>query len=393
MGKPPTLLLDVTQAASAPKHTGVERIERALWRVLGARRTVIPIVWDNVLRQYTRPDAPELLRLENPFRMEVPSRPDKPEGSGLSWLVKKATAPWKRRSRRISVEELSFSGGVSLLAEPFPDHRAPFWEKRLQLRKWAICHDVIPWEEAGGESGLLPRYDAYLAALATCKGVICISKHTETLLHKAWDEAGLKAVPTMVLPWPVDFPGSRPLPVPPREGEPRILCVGSLTRRKNHQVLLEACTGLWDKGLKFTLVIVGRTGKDGGAAAVTIRAALAQNRSIEWLQSVDEVRLQSEYQKCTFTVFPSLREGFGLPVMESLWHGRACLCSGEGAVGEVGRGGGCHFARVESVSDLAGALRELIENPVLRANLEKEAQARTFDGWDAYADRLLAAID
>jgi len=46
-------------------------------------------------------------------------------------------------------------------------------------------------------------------------------------------------------------------------------------------------------------------------------------------------------ENALFTVYPSLMEGFGIPILESLWHGKPCVCGGNGALGEVARGGGC----------------------------------------------------
>jgi glycosyltransferase involved in cell wall biosynthesis len=107
---------------------------------------------------------------------------------------------------------------------------------------------------------------------------------------------------------------------------------------------------------------------------------------------VDDESLHRAYRECSFTVYPSVREGFGLPILESLWHGRPCVCGRNGALGEVAGDGGCLLVNQEDVSSLADGVRRLLNDPQTYDRLWEEAQHRTFRSWDNYADALLREL-
>jgi glycosyltransferase involved in cell wall biosynthesis len=111
-------------------------------------------------------------------------------------------------------------------------------------------------------------------------------------------------------------------------------------------------------------------------------------RPFRWLKHVDDDRLERAYCECAFTVYPSLMEGFGLPILESLAHGKPCICGDNGALGEVSAGGGCLFVDQTSWEDLAGAMRRLLSDRALYARLSTEARVRKFRSWSNYIDCL-----
>ena len=164
----------------------------------------------------------------------------------------------------------------------------------------------------------------------------------------------------------------------PRPPEPpRILSVGTLEGRKNHLALLEACETLWSRGARFSLRLVGAVQAETGAAARDRAAALAAaGRPLRLDVSLSDEEVDQAYQDCDFTVYPSIAEGFGLPVLESVAHGRPCICSARGALGEAARGGGCLALAETGPAALAGAIARLIDSPAEVARLSAEAAAR-----------------
>jgi glycosyltransferase involved in cell wall biosynthesis len=85
-------------------------------------------------------------------------------------------------------------------------------------------------------------------------------------------------------------------------------------------------------------------------------------------------------------------EGFGLPVIESLWFGRPCLCANFGVMAENARGGGCLTVDVRDAKALAAALLELAGNPARRRQLALEATRRRLKTWDDYATEVLSQL-
>jgi len=78
--------------------------------------------------------------------------------------------------------------------------------------------------------------------------------------------------------------------------------------------------------------------------------------------------------------------------MESLWHGKPCICGGTGALGEVAQGGGCLIVDQTSDSAIAAGIEKLLNDQETYQRLCREARARTFRSWSDYTDRLLSHL-
>ena len=122
-----------------------------------------------------------------------------------------------------------------------------------------------------------------------------------------------------------------------------------------------------------------------------LEVLVSNNRPVHWLRHIDQETLEHRYAACLFTVYPSLFEGCGLPILESLTRGKPCLCGENGALGEVARGGGCLTVKEQHNPDnLASGMRRLLEDANLRQKLKEEASARDFGTWQDYASALLS---
>lgn len=170
---------------------------------------------------------------------------------------------------------------------------------------------------------------------------------------------------------------------------PLILCVGSQEGRKNHLAILFAAELLWREGLEFRLRFIG-----GGSLAFIrifdrrIAALRRQGRPVEVLRGVDDSVLVSSYSEARFTVFPSLHEGYGLPVAESLARGVPVVTSDYGSTAEIAADGGCLIVDPRDDDALVDAMRSLIVDDVVLERLRAECAARPVRTWDTYADEL-----
>ncbi len=106
------------------------------------------------------------------------------------------------------------------------------------------------------------------------------------------------------------------------------LCVGTVEIRKNHARLLKLWASIareagegWPK-----LVVAGKAGRRAGEALRDLRRADREAPYL-WIESPTENELIWLYGSTAFTVFPSLAEGWGLPIGESLWFGKPCVAS------------------------------------------------------------------
>ena len=117
-----------------------------------------------------------------------------------------------------------------------------------------------------------------------------------------------------------------------------------------------------------------------------------RGRPLRWLRHVNDETLLRAYRECRFTVYPSLMEGFGLPITESLIHGKPCVCGGNGALGEIAGGGGCLIIDQTRADAIAEGIKTLLLNPQLYSRLCDEARERRFRSWSDYIDRFVTHL-
>lgn len=376
-------------------NTGVQRMVRGIYAGLCRRVEVTPILWSHKFNSYCRLSPRELQFLVKPFARHRAASA-KPERLVIRFPWSKTVRHLRNRKRRFALETTATADDVLFVPEIFRDDRIERFTSPSTLfpgRSYAVFHDAIalrlPEMTAQDHQ---PNFSSYVRALASFDKVVCVSKEVEADLHYYWNSSGAGNTPTAVLGWPTDFGVPRPS-LSPNFGAKRILCVATLERRKNHFKLLEAAERLWSEGLDFRLFLVGRMTADWGATVLAqVDRLVKRGRALKWLRHVSDHALHQAYRDCSFTVYPSLREGFGLPILESLWHGRPCVCGANGALGEISASGGCLAVTCADTESLADGLRQLLTNAELYDRLFNEACRRSFRSWDDYTNDLLREI-
>jgi len=152
---------------------------------------------------------------------------------------------------------------------------------------------------------------------------------------------------------------------------PFLLTVGDLQPRKNHEGLIRAFAELirCDPKLPHRLVIVGQDGWYGAQ----IRRMAARSGVVDRIHFpgfVPDEDLRLFYAACEVFVFPSLYEGFGLPILEAMACGRAVACSNTTAMREVADAAAVLFDP-RDLGQMMRAIRDLIADPELRARRER----------------------
>ena len=376
-------------------NTGVQRMVRGLFAALDCRTEVMPLLWSSKLNSYCRLSTRELQFLVQPFARHSKASA-KPEALSAPFPWSKAVRHLRHRKRRFALDAAATRDDVLFVPEIFQDHRVEKFragKADFPGRSYAVFHDAIALR--------LPEFTAperqrrfpdYVRALASFDKVLCVSREVEADLRFFWNSYGIATAPTARLGWPIDFGQPRPAPQPNFNAR-RALYVATLERRKNHVALLKATEKLWSTGLDFELILVGRTTADWGATVLgEVDHLVKRGRPVKWRRHVSDQALHQAYRDCSFTVYPSLREGFGLPILESLWHGRPCVCGADGAIGEAAHGGGCLTITGADAESLARGMRELLANETMYRRLFAEACGRMFRSWDDYTHDLLREI-
>ncbi len=380
---PAPLLLDLSHTSHTRARTGVQRVTRCLRTALG--KHAVGITHD--------PHRGAWRELESWEEVNLAS--DQPSSKrGAHWPLAAQIRGGLSRLAGRGAPALPANSGLIVpeIFSPAVGRALPALFAATGGPRVAIFHDAIALKFPElTPTGTVARFPAYLQELLAFDGVAAVSADSRDALTDYWRWLGARATPRVVaIPLGID---AQPPPangeIPPSAPVPAVLCVGSIEGRKNHAALLEACELLWSRGEKFSLQMIGLANPQTGAAALArLRALQAAGRPLRYDGPASEAALGAAYAACTFTVYPSVIEGFGLPVIESLSRGKPCICSSRGALGESARDGGCLMLETLDAPAIAAAIAQLLHSPAELAALAARARARRFKTWTDYAREL-----
>ncbi len=123
-----------------------------------------------------------------------------------------------------------------------------------------------------------------------------------------------------------------------------------------------------------------------------LRNARHLDGKVRICSDVDDMTLAALYRGARFTIFPSLYEGWGLPVTESLGYGKVCIASSSTSIPEAG-GDYCLYHDPDNVTEAYELYRKAITEPeIIRALERKIAAEYRPTEWRECAAALLAAV-
>jgi alpha-1,3-rhamnosyl/mannosyltransferase len=266
-------------------------------------------------------------------------------------------------------------------------------------------YDLIPLlmpEQSSGRARLLARW-ANALALRTAHRVIAISAATRADYIRYMAAPAEKIVVVPLAAESAFAPaaggeqgagiGSQASGISRKYNLPEryVLYLGSNKPHKNLVRLVEAW-GIADRRLQVAgcgLVIAGMW--DASYPEAKQRAAeLDQSQKIHFLGSVAEADLSALYGGAKLFVFPSLYEGFGLPVLEAMACGTPVICSNVSSLPEVAGDAAIQVDPLD-VDALAAAIGRVLGDEALRARMRQQGlQQATRFTWEQTAQRTLA---
>jgi glycosyltransferase involved in cell wall biosynthesis len=251
-----------------------------------------------------------------------------------------------------------------------------------------VAHDMVPWmpEMAPQRRAALIERATIRPALRRAARVICVSASTERDLVARFPAARGKT--TVVLHGVSDALDRVPdLDAVRREldlPERFVLATGTLEPRKNLPRLIEAHGRL--EGAPPLLV----AGPPGWEMERALAGARGRARVLGF---VSDEQLNALYRLCTVFAYPSLYEGFGLPLAEAMRCGAACLTSDVSSLPEVG-GDAVVYCDPRDVGSIAAGLEQLLGDDDERRRLGERAQERARDfTWERCARETLAVLE
>ena len=267
-----------------------------------------------------------------------------------------------------------------------------------QLRYVQVIHDVIPaFEPYLFGDGFAADFDTRIfESIANADLLLCVSKATERELLRFCDVARIAPPPTEVIRLGDDYAKSAH-PVRPKvdlaPNEPFILCVGTYEVRKNHRLLYYAAKEALYRGIEIPkIIIIGRPGWLMHDLTYTLNNDPAVRDQIQYLGGVSDDEKTWLFQHCSFTIFPSVFEGWGLPVGESLYYGKPCLSSNISSMPEIGGDIVDYFYPFNS-GECLDKIVEYTDQKVLEQRTRRIKTEYKASLWDQTYEQVSTAID
>jgi glycosyltransferase involved in cell wall biosynthesis len=273
---------------------------------------------------------------------------------------------------------------------------------RYPLEPALLLYDLIPLRRPEWcAADLVQNFGQWLrSTLPQCPRLMAISQATAADVEAYAREVGLTlSSPVQPVPIGTDFGLAMNAGADrgPALGLPRagsyVLFVSTMEARKNHAMLFKVWRRLVSElpsDKVPTLVFAGRVGW-------LVSDLMQQLENTDWLdgkirliRDPTDAELAALYEGCLFTVFPSLFEGWGLPVSESLGRGQPCLTSNRTSLPESG-GALARYFDPETLDDAYRAVRAVIDDPAgLEAWRDEVRRLYRHMPWEETADAILA---
>lgn len=261
--------------------------------------------------------------------------------------------------------------------------------RKLQSTTIVTVHDVIFYLYRNNLD-ILRRLDSnfYLNCLKKAKHIIAVSNNTKkdlikyadcepnniTVIHNGVNQKTY--YPQKTFKKPEFF----------QDEYKNILYVGSGRPRKNLDMLIRTLHRITRNNTKIKLIIAGQISEQDKKRLDTVVEALKLRKSIIFAGPVNEEELPIFYTSADVFVFPSLYEGFGLPVLEAMACGCPVITSNTSSLPEVIGDAGIMVNPTNDI-ELGNAITDVLSDDDLRKNLAKKALRRAkYFSWEKTAE-------
>lgn len=176
---------------------------------------------------------------------------------------------------------------------------------------------------------------------------------------------------------------------------PPYLCVGTFEPRKNQELILDAFEELWKTKPEYRLCMFGRVGWDCEQIVERLSKHPELGRRLLVCHTATDAEVSFAYQHCRALLTASRSEGFGLPIVEAIWHGRPVFASDITVHREVG-GSDCRYFSIDGPHALVDAIAafESSENSESKRSpqtISRRGPISWSESWQSCRTELLAA--
>ncbi|HSX35099.1 MAG TPA: glycosyltransferase family 1 protein [Candidatus Saccharimonadales bacterium] len=253
-----------------------------------------------------------------------------------------------------------------------------------------VIHDIGPMvapQFSGHSTDSLADYTRNIVPIAELTLVVSNNTKKDLISWLAAQNLQAPRIEVFRLGEDFEFSSKPKKPVDPLftksglKGNDYIMCMGTVELKKNHMLLYYVYKLAKQRGITLPkLLIVGRRGWKTETVLDLIATDTEVNQDILALHDISDEELVWLYDHCKFTVLPSIYEGWGIPVAESLAHGVPCVCSNTSSMVEIAPGITQHFSPY-STDECLAAIQRLLDPKEYKA---AQARAKQFKqtSWD-----------
>lgn len=398
----PMLYIVATDTARNPVRSGIQTLVRSLLNATSQLRptTSRAVRWDRRRGRLT------LLPANHASQLGAPALND-PRPLNLAERLQRPSTLVRTDGRHLPLhrhphhERRLIEGWLLIPELIYGEGRAAEvlgYARRHGLRVAVIIHDVIPIDHPEcSPEGVPALHRDFLLGVAGADLLLATSETVRAAVSAFFEREQVPPPNVTTVRLPAEFLGvPRELALAPRRTPCRALCVSTLEARKNHAGLIESLALLADAEgrLPCEIDLVGAAHDHAPDVRAAVEEAVARYPGqVRWRGQVSDDALAELYRNADFTVYPSVVEGFGMPVMESIWFARPCVCADFSVMAENAAEGGCLTVDVRQPAELAAAIRRMSEDPALRERLGREATERRLMNWLDYAYAVVRAME
>lgn len=261
-------------------------------------------------------------------------------------------------------------------------HEIPLNSRNIKAKTVVTFHDLI-YEYYPKQFGLWDRYmykRKYSYAAKNADQIVAISKSTKQDLTALY---GIESSKVSVV-YQSCNPSFYNVPTSPKTDEKYLLYVGSLIERKSFLLIVEAVAEI-PLQQRIKVKVVGK----GGAYEARVKSRIADlnlGSYFEFLDHVDNENLLKVYDNAIAMVYPSIYEGFGIPLIEALYRNTPVITTTSSSLPEAAGPGAIYIEPGDTIA-LRKAILDISTNAQLRKELSEKG--RTYVS-TRYKDEIVA---
>jgi len=234
----------------------------------------------------------------------------------------------------------------------------PFTITSSKVRAVVTMHDLIPFKDESFQKifDIITTKRKMWKACKNADSIVAISEQTkrdilhffntkENKIHVVYQPVGLHSTKA-------NLDVVKKFSLPPHY----ILQVGTVEYRKNIQVILQAMIKINDPGLHY--VVVGRK-KSFQKSLASYGGNHGLGGHVHYMDAVSDEDLAGMYECAAAVMYPSMYEGFGLPIIEAIRFGKPVLTTKGGCFEEAG-GPGAYYCDTESIDEVADTIQKIL---------------------------------